>query len=155
MSEVLESLPDPIIHSLDEGGRRAVFVPLLGGIRGYATIDEADFRSLLDAGLSSRWSIQVRGSVTAPCAGASGNTVSVARVLLDCGEGESVVYLNGDSTDLRRSNLSVSYEGNNAIRRDRDYIKPTSRQKSTAIEHLFLIDGVPVSAEEWARYRGR
>jgi hypothetical protein len=85
---------------------------------------------------------------------ASGNTVSVARVLLDCGEGEAVIYHNGDSTDLRRRNLGIRYEGNNAVRRDRDYISPTLRQRVVPLEHRYLIDGVSVAAEEWAKHSG-
>lgn len=152
MSGVIESCTYPIIHALDEGGRKTVFVPLLGGSRGYAGIDEHDFHALMELGLSPTWSIQVRGTVTAPCAGASGNTVSVARVLLDLGPGESVTYANGNSTDLRRDNLSISYEGNNAVRRDRDFVKHLTRQRGPKIKRAYRIESKEVSEIEWLFY---
>lgn len=117
------------------------FVPIGQFARkGLAVIDTADLVLLEELGLSMAWNRHAQtGYVFAPAANASGGSVQVARVLLDCGPGENVSYENGDPTDLRRSNLSVNPDGN-ATRRDRDYLTPKAERKrwGQQVQHEYL-----------------
>lgn len=129
-----------IRHTIDGGGRKVALVPLgRRADRGNAIIDEADLILLEILGLSLRWNRHPRtGVVFAPAGYGSGGNVQVARVLLDCGPGENVCYLNGDPTDLRRDNLDINPDGY-AIRRDRDFLTPPEkrRQWGPAIGHVY------------------
>lgn len=119
---------------MQEGGRKVAFVPLgRSGAKGSAVIYEADLLLLQELGLSLSWNRNpTSGVVVAPAKLASGDRIQVARVLLDLGAGQNVRYLNGDPTDLRRSNLEVNQEGW-AIRRDRDFITPKGKGKQWGI----------------------
>ncbi|MHA6690555.1 hypothetical protein [Devosia sp. A449] len=112
-------------------GNEISFVPIgQFASKGVAVIDTEDLLMLEELGLSLAWNRNSRtGYVFAPAARAVGRSVQVARVLLDCGPGENVRYLNGDPTDLRRSNLSVNPEGN-ATRRDRDFLTPKAERRA-------------------------
>lgn len=127
-----------ILHIKDGGGSAALaLVPLgRGGSKGLATIAEEDLALLQELGLSLSWNRMAgTGAVTSPARKASNSYVQVARVLLDLGPGENVVYLDRDPTNLLRSNLDVNTNGH-AIRRDRDFLSPNSK-KWGAIEHLW------------------
>jgi len=105
-----------ILHTTDGGGRKVALVPLgRKADRGNAIIDDADLTLLEALGLSLRWNRHsVTGVVFAPAGHGSGGNVQVARVLLDCGPGENVSYLNGDPTvRVRRDdkgNAVLDYE---------------------------------------------
>jgi hypothetical protein len=77
------------------------------GAKGEAYLLPEDFELLVKLGLSTQWNLNPLGYVTAPCARAPGANVSVARVLLDCGPGQRVSYLDGNKLNLRRENLKL------------------------------------------------
>jgi hypothetical protein len=138
--DVTSPIHRTIRHIVDQDGNRIALVPLgRQGRFGNAIIGESDLELLDSLGLSLRWNrLAKSGQVVAPCSRASGSCVQVARVLLDLGPGENVSYRNGDHTDLRRSNLAVNPEGY-AIRRDRDYLTPKKRRRSSGpgIRHIY------------------
>ena len=86
-----------------------------------ATFDEGCWDFLMRLGLSPTLSIGHHGYVRSPQYQAPGDQVSVARVLLDAGEGESIHYKDGDRLNLRRDNLSI--KPGPAKNRDRLYLK--------------------------------
>lgn len=110
-------------------GRRAwvekgtVKVPLgPGGNKGTASIASEDYSLLIELGLSESWNLSPRGYVIAPCCRASGSSVLVARVLMDCGPGQNIIYLDRNRKNLLRSNLAVKRNGY-ALSRPRDFLK--------------------------------
>jgi hypothetical protein len=125
-----------IRHTVDGSGNKVALVPLgRQGSLGMAVIEEADFELLESLGLSFRWTkLAKSGQVMASCSRASGNSVQVARVLLDLGPGEDVKYLSDDRTDLRRGNLGLNPEGH-ATRRDRDYLM--TKERRSRIQHVY------------------
>lgn len=136
---MLSSVAKVILHTVDGGGDKVAFVPLgRNGSKGFAVVDEADLKMLQELGLSLSWNRNpTTGVVVAPAARASGSRVLVSRVILDCGPGQNVRYLDGDPTNLRRSNLEVNPNGY-AIRRDRDFITPKGKsQQWGIIEHVY------------------
>lgn len=92
---------------------KGVVVVPLGpqGSKGSAYVLPADYDMLVALGLSSNWNLSPLGYVTAPCARAPGAHVLLARVLMDCGPGESVGYRDGNKLNLRRHNLKVNKKG--------------------------------------------
>lgn len=129
-----------IRHTIDEVGRKLSLVALgRGGSKGIATIAEEDLALLQELGLSLSWNrMHSTGVVIAPAKKASNSFVQVARVLLDLGPGENVVYLDRDPTNLLRSNLDVNTNGW-AIRRDRDFLSPDTT-KWGKVEHVWTYD---------------
>lgn len=122
--------------SLDENNRPIVRVPLgKNGSKGYATLYLQDFERLMELGLSTAWNLVGKGYVTATCSTAPGNSVQVARVLLDAGAYEQVRYCNGDKTDLRTNNILKFFTGA-AKRRDAEYVKPLVKSKQKKIEYV-------------------
>lgn len=112
-----------ILHTTDAEGAPLCWVPLAQGRQGFCTIDEPDLQLLETLGLWLGWYLVSKKFVVAPCFGASGKTLLVARVLLDAGPGEAVTYKDQDFTNLRRSNLEL-LQGRQGRRRDRDFITP-------------------------------
>src|SRR2546426_11095781 len=88
-------------HLLDESGRKIVKVPLSDQTQPqYAILSEADFNSLIEVGLSPVWCL----SHGMPHAWVNGlrKNVSVARLIMNAGENETALNINGDPFDLRR-----------------------------------------------------
>lgn len=129
-----------VTHSMDEAGRKVCLVFLgRGGSKGVAIIEEQDLAFLQELGLSLSWNrMRGTGVVTAPTRKAPNSYVQVSRVLLDVGPGENIRYLDGDPTNLLRSNLEVNPQGW-AIRRDRDFLSPNTK-KYGPVEHKWTYD---------------
>lgn len=87
----------------------AAMVPLNSGTRGFALIDWDDLQALVESGLTTRWFLNDNGQgreyVRCHQVNASGGLVGVARVLLGARAGQVVSYHDGNTTNLRRSNL--------------------------------------------------
>ena len=115
----------------DAESREIIYVPLRN--KGEAILYREDFDRLLELGLSLSWNRLPNGYVTAPAYKAHGNSIQVARVIVDAGPGEQVKYVNGDLTDLRSSNLCL-LKGGGASRRDRDFI--SARPRLAQVEYL-------------------
>jgi len=102
----------------------------------FATINKDDLEYLLKLGLSPTWNVLRGGYVYAVAHRATGGHVSVARVLLDAGPGQHVIYLDGNKLNLRRSNLCLSNQGW-STRRDRDFLTPTDKQKRKKRKRIY------------------
>jgi hypothetical protein len=102
-----------------EKGRPLVYIQLgKGDVT--ACLWKDDFELLLSLGVSPNWQASNKHYVV--CRGAKDNKKSyVARLLLDCGIGEGVKYVDGNTFNLRRENL-VKVADSKACRRDRDFI---------------------------------
>lgn len=140
-----------VIHTNSEGGDSVALVSLgPEGRKGYATVDEADLELLVSLGLSLKWNRSPQGMIKAPASNASGNSVSVARVLMDAGIGQSVSFRDGDTTNLSRSNLELSQQGQ-GTRRDRDFLTPASERRAYGPEpiHVYIINNKEVSKEQF------
>jgi hypothetical protein len=83
--------------------------------------DDADWTFLMRLGMSPTLSTGQYGYVRSPCYLAPGCHVSVARVLLDAGEGQLVTYKDHDKLNMRRDNLAL--KPGPAKHRDRLYLK--------------------------------
>ena len=92
---------------LDPQGGRLVSVTLGSEGKREAVIDEATFLELMDMGLSPAWSVNREGSVMTFSQKASGSRVTVARVIMDAKPGQQVRFRDGDSRNLRKSNLQL------------------------------------------------
>ena len=92
---------------------RVVRVPLgPRGMKGFATIDLDCWEKFIEKGFSGNLNAHFapnsdRLYVTAPSTAATGNNILVARVLMDAKRGEIVRYIDGDPTNLRKSNLRL------------------------------------------------
>jgi hypothetical protein len=85
---------------LDQDGRDIVSVPITGNRK--VVLYEEDFDLLMDLGTPVHWTTHL-GSVKARPA--RGYDLSIARLIVDAGQGCQIKHLNGDKTDLRRKNL--------------------------------------------------
>lgn len=87
-----------------ETPREIAHVPLGGkhGAGKFATLYWSDWLALQKLGLSPYWSLTANNIQSRD---RSGRNRAVARVILDLGPKEKVLYKDGDGTNLRRSNL--------------------------------------------------
>lgn len=97
----------------DDSGTLCLRVPLDGLRRLFAVVWATDWVMLQEGGFNGLWCVNADGggrlSVKAhrPMShGGGANEQTVARVILDLGSGEKAKFINGDSLDLRRSNLT-------------------------------------------------
>jgi hypothetical protein len=91
----------------------------------YCIVDERDFRTLMDLNIRQRWSLRSKGHLVRKpqvFLGKDSKMSEICRLIMDAGEGQSVMSINGNHLDCRRSNLAVGYSPI-ATRRDRDLIK--------------------------------
>ncbi len=111
--------------------RELALVPLDNEGRNHAVMYKEDYVYLTELlGLSCTWRMHPNGYVMAPAYLAKGGSVTVARVLMDTGAGETIRYMDGDKLNLRRDNLYV-IEGGNSTRRDRDCLRRPKRRITT------------------------
>lgn len=110
MNQILTTKQRVPIRTTDERGRAIVRVPLTNHA-GEAVVEESDFDRLTEAGLPMTWQLNGGNSgpgyVRAYCNGATGNLLTVARLITGAGYKQIVRYNDGDRTNLRRSNLKV------------------------------------------------
>lgn len=111
---------DKMLKMTEENGKTVYWVPL-GKSGKSAPIYQEDYEALLGYGVSKTWNDGLYSYVSAYCPNIPGSRVIVARVLLNAGEGQTVRYLDGDRTNLRRENL-ILMKDSRAKRRDRDYL---------------------------------
>lgn len=106
----------------DEHGREVALVPLKQGSKGCAVLDADDILFLKSLGMSSFvWDRLSNGNVTANSSLSPTKHVYISRVLTNAGKGESCRFIDGDNSNLRRSNL-VKVAGHGK-RRDRDFLR--------------------------------
>jgi hypothetical protein len=105
----------------DENFREVALVPLSGGSKGCAILDADDCYFLKSLGMSLVWDRLPNGNCIAHSSLSPTKHVYPARVLLDAGVGEAVIFRDRDNSNLRRSNL-VRVAGHGK-RRDRDFLK--------------------------------
>ncbi|BCP51751.1 hypothetical protein K32_03680 [Kaistia sp. 32K] len=99
------------IPFIDEFGAEALKIPLDGhGLR-HAIVSPRDYQGVLDSGLTGAWFTNGNGHgrryVRTWAPGSPGTLALIARVILEAGPGEIIRYANGDSLDLRGSNLMI------------------------------------------------
>lgn len=100
------------IAFIDEFGMAALKVPLDGhGLR-HAIVSPHGYQCVIDSGLTGAWFTNGNGHgrryVRTWAPGRPGTLALIARVILEAGPGEVIRYANGDSLDLRISNLRVT-----------------------------------------------
>jgi hypothetical protein len=115
----------------EEKNNTVYHIPL-GKSGNYAAIYKEDYDYLIQLEVSKTWNDGTLGYVTAYCKSIPGTRVAIARVLMDAGEGETVRYLDGDRTNLRRNNL-IKMKDCRAKRRDRDYLR-LNKDKTAEVE---------------------
>ena len=127
------------IEVIKEDGRDLCLVPLgREGRKGTAKIWKDDLEFLFRLGLSPSWGTVLGAYVTAAARLAHGQHVMVARVLMDAGVGQSIRYLDGDRSNLRRENIQVVT--GSGIRRDRDYLR-VQQNKNLLRTSVAFIEG--------------
>lgn len=104
------------IRSEDDKGNPVVRV-ILGKSRKQVTLDADDYQKLIDRGISTNWFLNRNSSnrayvrVHAPRLGDTKNTESVQRLIMNPGPSECVRIIDGDTLNLRRSNLKIVKRG--------------------------------------------
>lgn len=103
--------PVPVTYTCDPNGVEVAHVPLADGQT--ATLDKADHDAMRAAGWSDRWCLVSDGGphlayVRVAQNNATGNLVTVARIIMEAGRGQVVRYRDRDRTNLRRANLYVA-----------------------------------------------
>lgn len=101
----------PPIFTTDDNGAPIAIIPLTGGR--CARLDLGDWEGLLLRGVTPNWTLNAskKGHAYVRAQGRHGNLLMVAREVLGARPGEIAAYRNGDSTDLRRSNLHIAKGG--------------------------------------------
>ncbi len=135
-------------RTITHTGNGVSLVPLSNrGSGSLAVVDTDDLHMVESLGLSLRWTRHPKsGVVVAPASLAAGGHVTVARVLLDALPGQNVKFIDGDPTNLRRSNLSLI--PGNSVRRDREYltVKAKRRGWGPEIRQVYLKEEATLEA---------
>ena len=92
-----------IEYSIDQDGKDVVLVPLSNGQK--VILYETDFDLLMELDCAPRFSLQLGIVKFRPLRGFD---ISIARLLLDAGKKQKVMYLNDNKLDLRRPNLVLA-----------------------------------------------
>ena len=126
-----------IIHSNDNG-QRIVNVPIGNYERKYsekkyAVLDEDDWNFLRELGVSAVWRLNQNGLVIIPI-GKGKSAIPIARLIMDAGPDEKVIFLNKDYLCLRRYNLKLTF--GYGKHRSRELIPPVKRI-SHEIIHIY------------------
>src|SRR5260370_34910519 len=103
------------------------FKPYIDTTKGpkYCIVEERNFRTLMDLGIRQRWGLPLKkGCIPKPQVflGKDSKMSEICRLIMDAGPEQSVLSINGNHLDCRRSNLAVGYSPI-ATRRDRDLIQ--------------------------------
>ena len=125
-----------IRHFIDEEGKHVVQVPLDSTAKKNAIVLEKDFDELIQLGLSPIWCTipNRKRSIVAVWNNPLRRYASVARMVANAGPGQAVSFANGNTFDLRSTNLVVGLgEG---TRKDRDFIRPARGPK--VVKHEFI-----------------
>jgi len=123
-----------IFHTTDDRQRKIVRVPI-SNTNSEATLYETDFNELMGLGLTCRWYRNSDGIVYVNTSKRC--NLPIARLITDAFQ-ESVMYLNGDKTDLRRDNLVLNGSNRRAAKfRARELVVRTPRLGKVDIEHVF------------------
>ena len=92
---------------VDTNGDHVAHVPLKGGA--IAILDAADLDHVVALGVTTQWVLNGDGKgffyVRTKLPGSQNNVVAVARLILDVPDGMVVRYVDGNTLNLRRSNL--------------------------------------------------
>jgi hypothetical protein len=102
--------PTPTFAIDPEDGKVVAKVLLAAG-KGVATLYAEDYGRLMAAGISPFWYLSGNGSGNAyvhysePL---TGSDLTVARAILGAGAGQAVKHFDGETTNLRRSNLYIA-----------------------------------------------
>ena len=99
----------------------------------YAIINQHDYDTLTDLGISEIWRLDKDGRVTVWSPKARRH-LPVARLIMDAGPGEGVYHRDRDRFNLRKTNLVLS-DSHRATTRDRDLIDPDSQRDWSRIVH--------------------
>jgi hypothetical protein len=91
-----------IEHFIDHN-TKLIAVPLNGSDK-KCTLNEEDFRSLMEMGVSPIWAYSQEQVLVRN----KRRSLSVARLMIDADAGQHVRFRNGLSWDLRRSNLVIA-----------------------------------------------
>jgi hypothetical protein len=114
-----------ILHST-EYGREIVSVPLRNST-GRAILYAEDFTMLLNLGLAPTWVYEHQQVFS--------GKVSVARLIVDAGPRQQVIYCDKDTCNLRRDNLAVTV-GNGKFRA-REMIRANQRANKFELKHMY------------------
>ena len=99
-----------------KAGDSVAIVPLgPNGVHGECILDKADMDRLLAMGISTNWNYN-HGAVTT-----KKNTITIARAIMEAGPKTFIKYLDGNSKNLRRSNLELR-KGRKAAKTDVLYV---------------------------------
>jgi len=114
----------------DEHGTEIVRVPLGREGKEFATLCKDDYLDLRNQGLTGNFfKVDTRGYIACSNPRARGRFLLVARLIMDCGAGETVRFIKKDYSDLRRSNLMKLASGF-SLTRARDFLKPRKEERN-------------------------
>jgi len=125
-----------ILHTTDDRGKELAIVPLMNSTD-KATIYDSDFKLLMELGVTPYW----KWSTGQVSVGNGNGNLSIARLLLDAGKGQKVVYLDQDRTNLRRENLVLSTGGGKSQTRDQIVITHRLRSYRPEVKHVKTSSG--------------
>jgi hypothetical protein len=100
----------------------------------YATLFLDDFQRLMAGGVSDVWWIN-KDKLVVCHASLSNRNASVARLITDAGPGEKLKYLDGDTRNLKSTNLQKSYS-KTATRREWDFIAPNNHNTKPRCKYV-------------------
>lgn len=95
------------VRIVTERGKSLAVVPLSRSGENDAVLEQQDYEMLIAAGVSPNWHT-VGGSVTAHTP--KGQRL-IGRILMGAEAGEQVRYLDGNTLNLRRSNMTLKIGG--------------------------------------------
>jgi len=125
-----------IEHTTDDEGKDIARVPLMNSAD-KATVYEDDFKFLMDLGVSPHW----KWSTGQVSVGNGKGNLSIARLLIDAGKGQKIIYLDQDRTNLRRQNLVVSTGGGKFRTREQIVITHNLRSNRPEVKHVKTSNG--------------
>lgn len=120
------------VQVVEDHGREVVLVSVNKAADKVALIYREDYELLLALGVPPNW-VTTPQSMSVCCTGKGARKLGVARILVDAGAGQRVVYLDGNPLNLKYDNLKLESHGM-PFRRDRDFLvqaeKPDLKRKN-------------------------